>query len=271
LSATLLISPLSAETVIVPFTGGTAAATTVNSYSGPVWISVTGTGTVTATPPINDAFFVFTDAAGVEVPAVYPDPTITPDSGILWLNGAAAQFSIPGWAGPPTYNPLHNYTFQAEVPAGAIVFGVGDALDASDNTGSYTVWVGVPALVEVSPKTLNLRSKGNWITVHIQLPAGYNPANILRSSILLNGTVAPTVKPWCISDSNEDGVPDLMVKFSRSAVQKLLVEGENIITLSGDLSNGTSFLGTTTLRAINPGKKKDKNSSVNSGKGNGNR
>jgi hypothetical protein len=254
-----LISPLSAELVTVPFTGGTAAATSVGSYSGPVWISVTGTGTISATPPINDAFYIFTDASGLEVTPVYPDPTLTPDSGILWINGAAAQSSIPGWIEAPAYNALHEYTFQVEVPSGPITFGVGDTADASDNTGSYSVWIGIPALVELAPGTLNLRSRGRWITAHIQLPTGLDPATIDRSTILLNGTVAPVAKPSCISDFNEDGVLDLMVKFPRNAVQALLVEGENVVTISGDLTDGTSFVGTTTLKAINPGKKKGNN------------
>jgi len=245
---------LSAETVVVPFTGGTAAASTLLPYSGPVWISVSGTGTIAATPPINDAFYIFTDAAGIEIPPVYPDPVGQPDSGILWMNGAAAQYSISGWTAPPAYNSGHQYAFLAGVSAGPISFGVGDAANPTDNTGSYTVWVAVPAEVDLTPQTLNLRSNGRWVTVFIELPVGLNPRNIVRSSIRLNGSVAPAARPWAIGDHDGDRIRDLMVKFSRSAVQSLLSPGEDTITLTGDLADGTSFLGTTTVRVINPGR-----------------
>jgi len=258
LLAVLLVSPLSAETLNVPFTGGSAAATTLNSYSGEVWITVSGTGTIAATPPVNDAFYVFTDAAGVEITPVYPDPAVTPDSGILWINGAAAQSAIVDWVAPPAYDTAHTYAFLATVAAGTISFGVGDSAP-TDNTGAYTVWIGVPAEIDLAPKTLNLRSKGKWITAHIELPVGLDPADIDRTTLLLNGVPA-AVKPWSISDYDEDEIADLMVKFSRVAVQATLTVGDAVpVTITGDLTDGTSFVGTTEIRAISPGKAKGKN------------
>jgi hypothetical protein len=258
LLAALLVSPLLAETLNVPFTGGGAAATTLNSYSGPVWITVSGTGTIAATPPTNDAFYVFSDASGVDITPFYPDPTVTPDSGILWINGAAAQNSIVDWVAPPSYDVAHTYSFLANVPAGTITFGVGDSAP-TDDTGAFTVLIEVPAQVDIAPKTLNLRSKGKWVTVHIQLPEGLNPADIDRSTLLLNGVVGAAPKPWAISDSDRDGIKDLMVKFPRAAVQATLSAGNNApIIITGELTNGTAFVGSTEVRAINPGKGKGK-------------
>ena len=249
----VFVSPLYAETLSVPFTGGAAAVTTSLSYSGTVWISVSGIGAVGATPPLNDAFFVYTDAAGSEVDPFYPDTPATSDSGLLWINGAPAQNSVPGWSGPPQYNPLHQYTIVVEVAPGPITFGVGDT-NPLDNSGAYTIWIGSPAEVYFEPQTLNLRSRGRWVTVFIELPSGLNPRSIDRTSIRLNGLVAPAFRPWAVGDYDRDGVPDLMVKFSRAAVQPLLSAGDCEVTIDGNLSDGTSFLGATMVRVINPGR-----------------
>ncbi len=248
-----LIAPLGAETVVVPFTAGTAGVSTALSYSGPVWISVSGTGTIALTPPVNDAFYVFTDAAGLPIVPFYPDPLALPDSGILWINGAAAQSSVPGWSGPPTFSAAHEYLFAASVAAGPMAFGVGDSVPA-DDTGSYTVRVMLPAEVDLTPNTLNQRSQGRWVTVFIELPTGLDPRTIVRSSIRVNGTLAPASRPWAIGDHDGDGTADLMVKVGRTALQRLLSPGTATITITGDLTSGLSFLGTTTVRVINPGR-----------------
>jgi hypothetical protein len=252
-----LASPLFAETVVVPFTGGASAASTTLAYSGDVWITVSGTGSISTPGPLNDAFYVFTDAAGVPITPFYPDPNTTPDSGILWINGAAAQFSIPGWSGAPAYSSLNEYSFLANVAAGPIVFGAGDSVPA-DDTGSFTVDIAMPAMIAISPNTLNLRSRGRWITAFIQLPADLDPRNILRSSLLLDGIVPAAPRPYSFGDHSGDGIRELMIKFSRSATQALLTPGTNTITITGDMVDGTSFIGSTTLRVINPGKGKNK-------------
>ena len=56
-------SPVAAasETVTVPFTGGPSAAHITNFYSGPVTLTVSGTGQASGTLR-NDAFYVFTDS-----------------------------------------------------------------------------------------------------------------------------------------------------------------------------------------------------------------
>jgi hypothetical protein len=252
----IMVAPLAAETLTVPFTGGVSAATTALSYSGNVWIVVSGTGSVTATPPNNDAFFIFTDPNGVDITPLYPDPNTVADSGILCINGAAAQFSIPGWTGAPIYNPLHVYTLLANVPAGPISFGALDA-NAADDLGSYTVTVAIAAQAKIDPQTLNLRSKGKWVTAFIKLPAGMNAKNINRASLLLNGVIPAAAKPWAVSDPDGDGVKEqLMVKFDRMALQSMLIAGSNLVTIAGNLTDGSSFLATATVKAISPGKKK---------------
>jgi hypothetical protein len=108
----------------------------------------------------------------------------------------------------------------------------------------------VPATISMNPNTLNLKSKGKWITCRIELPEGYDVNDIDVSTIMLNGVVPAQSRPIGIGDTG------LMVKFSRSAVQALLTPDEETeLTVTGALSDGRLFEGTDTIRVINPGKK----------------
>jgi len=84
-----------------------------------------------------------------------------------------------------------------------------------------TVVAQISATVDFKPETLNLKSKGKYVTVFIELPEGYNVSDIDVSSILLNDTVPALPKPVNIGDEDGDGAPDLMVKFSRAEVKAL--------------------------------------------------
>jgi len=113
----------------------------------------------------------------------------------------------------------------------------------------------VEATVDIDPDTLNLKSKGKWITCYIELPEGYDVGDIDVSTIMLNGQVPAESRPTAISDYDGDGIADLMVKFSRSAVQNILpAEGEAEITVAGELADGTAFEGKDTIRIIDKGK-----------------
>jgi hypothetical protein len=77
----------------------------------------------------------------------------------------------------------------------------------------------------INPKTLNLKSKGRVITTFVELPTSFNPADIDIASLLLEGVIPLAVPPTPkLGDGDEDGTPDLMVKFSRQALIALLCE-----------------------------------------------
>jgi hypothetical protein len=92
------------------------------------------------------------------------------------------------------------------------------------------------------------------VTVYIELPEGYNVEDVDVSSVSLlsdHGRVQAESQPTQVGDYNRNGVLDLMVKFDRSAVQKILGAGNQIITITGD-GSWFSFQGTDTIQATSP-------------------
>jgi len=113
----------------------------------------------------------------------------------------------------------------------------------------------ISATIDFDPDTLNLKSKGEWVTAYIELTENYDVVDIDVSTIKLNGTVAAEAKPTEVGDYDEDSIPDLMVKFERASIQDILDVGDAVeIIITGELADGTSFEGKDTIRVIGKGK-----------------
>lgn len=111
------------------------------------------------------------------------------------------------------------------------------------------------ATIDIDPDTLNLNSRGRWITAYIELPEGYNVSDINVSTILLNDAISAELSPMEIGDYDNDGVPDIMVKFDRANVEELIHVPTEIVelTLTGTVS-GIPFEGGDTIKVIKKGK-----------------
>ncbi len=123
----------------------------------------------------------------------------------------------------------------------------GDCYGAWTAMGTFTVHVSqmnVNATIDFDPNTLNKMSNGNWVVVYIELPVGYNVADIDISSIRLETTIPAELRPYAIGDHDKDGIPDLMVKFKRSDVINLLPNGEQVTV------HVTGRVGVTTLDGV---------------------
>ena len=94
-----------------------------------------------------------------------------------------------------------------------------------------------------------------WITAYIELPADYDVNEIDLESIRLNSQVQGELKPIRIGDYDNDGIPDLMVKFDRSVVQDILEAGDEVI-ITGKLTDIIYFEGSDAIKIIEKGKKK---------------
>jgi hypothetical protein len=118
----------------------------------------------------------------------------------------------------------------------------------------------IQADIDIDPDTLNLRSRGRWITCYIELPAGLDPREIDASTVLLNGAVRPELDPKYgfvksetsyIMDHDEDGIFERMVKFDRQMAMEALIPGEYVVlTVTGQLNDGTEFKGDDTIGVI---------------------
>jgi len=67
---------------------------------------------------------------------------------------------------------------------------------------------------------------------------------------MLNEVVPALTKPTEVGDYDNDGVPDIMVKFDRAAVQDILTIGDQVeITISGEVT-GITFAGSDIIKVI---------------------
>jgi hypothetical protein len=111
----------------------------------------------------------------------------------------------------------------------------------------------IQAILDINPDTLNLKSEGRWITAYIELPEGFAPGDVAVSSILLNNQVPASLQPVETGDCDNDGVPELMVKFDRQAVQEILPEGDGVeLTVTGKVA-GLDFTATDSVSVIGGG------------------
>ena len=113
------------------------------------------------------------------------------------------------------------------------------------------------ATLDFDPDTVNLASKGKWVVAYIELPEGYSVEDVVVATLVLNDAVpADLSHKTTLGDADRDGVPDLMVKFSRDALQQHLVDGpDQRVFVSGSLSDGSMFVGYDVITVIDGGAK----------------
>jgi len=99
----------------------------------------------------------------------------------------------------------------------------------------------IASSVEIKPETLNLSSNGNF-TAFIELPAGYDPNDLVIESIKCGGASAIKV--------NVTGNGKLNIKFDRQDLIGVPTGDAVVITITGVFSDGTPFIGHDTIRVI---------------------
>jgi hypothetical protein len=106
-----------------------------------------------------------------------------------------------------------------------------------------------PIAFELTPKTLNLASRGRWVTGYLEPAPPFAARDIEIATIRLNGTVAAdTSAPTALVDHDGDGIEELMVKFDRAALELTLPEGDDVPVTVTCKSGTTTFAGADTVR-----------------------
>lgn len=106
--------------------------------------------------------------------------------------------------------------------------------DTRDSIVRYIPLI-ITATINIDPDTLNLESNGNWITVYIDLPTGYDVNNIAIGTIMLENTIQ--------ADWGEVQNTTLMVKFDRLDVENFIgmPQAGVELTIDGKINNGPYF------------------------------
>lgn len=134
----------------------------------------------------------------------------------------------------------------------------------------------IEANIALDPDTLNPFFRGRWITCTIELPAGYDVAQIDESTVTLEEISAvtgeerwarcwarwwwgrPRVQRWAqanvnrrtIVDRDRDGLPERVVRFDWAAVQAIAKAPQTTVAVAGQLFDGTPFEGTATIKVM---------------------
>jgi len=150
-------------------------------------------------------------------------------------------------AGDPNYVAEPNETDLDGKPR--LLDGNNDGIPVVD-MGAYEYSPPIPAEARIVPRTINLTSMGRWISCYIWLGEDYNVADIDANSVLLEDEIE--AESLRVDEQQQVAT----ARFSRSDIQAILNAGEVELTITGQLTDGTIFEGTDTIKVIDKGSKK---------------
>lgn len=127
--------------------------------------------------------------------------------------------------------------------------GSGQTIDNDFYIGNDAKIVLIPgdlihADMKIEPHTINLKSKGKWITARFRFPIEFNVADIERDSVLLNGTIRS--EPVQVNEDRQLAI----AAFDRQQVQAILSIGQVELTITGHFIDGTFFTAADTVKVI---------------------
>lgn len=228
------------------------------NYLIAVWVAPFGSDRIDALITDHQGRRVGTIVSGGTISEIHeiPDAVLLPDVAFNESGQMVGVAIIPN-ASPEEYG----ITIYGKEPAdyqlqvlnwhdGALIRDttISDSIGAGEVKGFFFT----NASVNIDPKTINLKSNGNWITAYIEVP-GYDAGTIDISSVRLNDVVSAVndpkygfVKNPEIADRDGNGYPELMVKFPRDDVKSILKPGTAVLRVTGTIST-KQFMGTDTV------------------------
>ncbi len=140
-------------------------------------------------------------------------------------------------------------TGQTDIDGDARISGTGVDIGADEVAAAVSA---IHAIVKVTPKALNLTSKGNWISCSIALGDDYDIGDVIVDSVKLNNELTPVR-----TEINEDD-QKMLVKFDRSLTQDMLSGADStaLMTITGSLQGGPDFEGDDIIKIVKTGSKK---------------
>lgn len=116
----------------------------------------------------------------------------------------------------------------------------------------------VAAVVDIQPDAIKRSDRKNFISAYIEM-RGYSLEQVYPASITANGVPA-LLGSAVIGDYDGDGIADLRVDFDAVSVLSTVPDGDVTILVSGNITDGSLFEGSDTLRVMPGGKKQTSNS-----------
>ncbi|MGB2808044.1 MAG: GLUG motif-containing protein [Sedimentisphaerales bacterium] len=135
---------------------------------------------------------------------------------------------------------------------GETVNGIEDIWFIPQQDYPHLWWEGMQVPMKLTPRTLNCRSKGNWVKAHITLPEGFTVVDVDCNRPAVLHSFGFESAPLYVS-VNKNKLVQIEAAFEREAVCSLAGDWPQELTVAGFMADGSIFLGTSTVRIIHPG------------------
>ncbi|MHC4463473.1 MAG: GLUG motif-containing protein [Planctomycetota bacterium] len=154
--------------------------------------------------------------------------------------------------GLPTSQLHQQSTFTGWDFVGETFNGIKDIWFIPRQDYPHLCWEGMQVSMKLTPRTLNCRSKGNWVKAHLTLPQRFTVADVDSNRPAVLHSFGFQSLPLYVS-VNENERVQIEAAFERQAVCSLTGNWPQVLTVAGFLTDGNIFLGTSTVRMITPG------------------
>ncbi len=145
---------------------------------------------------------------------------------------------------------LENETIAPGIENPYIFSGSGSTIEIIPEEGNQAK---IKANIWLEKKRFNMRGgHRRFMKAFIELPEGFDVEDIDLSTVkmVINGKrVRANQQNIKIGDRNKNGIPDVMVKFNRARIKKIVKKGINRVKIRGKI-DGQIFRGHTKLKVI---------------------
>jgi hypothetical protein len=134
----------------------------------------------------------------------------------------------------------------------------GPSVDASEGpslepTEAPSLATTVAPVLHLTPRTIDTRSHGRWVTAHLDFGTGTDASLVDTTTLIVTIAGVPTTLTPAGTAVSDESTSVLVVRYSRADLASLLSSGPNVVVITGAWLDGTVFTATDTIRAKTPG------------------